>query len=145
MLNTIQNADEEISLVKSEKRITDYNIMPASWIAQDMYAMLLNINYNDVFLAKFDKIPQNKINETLKNYFKTSGEGLLTDMYVKLGISIRDLKPRILSIINLVSFKDKEKRAIWKLYDELNDFDDFIENHNALIIKRIDNLLVQVS
>ena len=100
MLNTIQNADEEISLVKSEKRITDYNIMPASWIAQDMYAMLLNINYNDVFLAKFDKIPQNKINETLKNYFKTSGEGLLTDMYVKLGISIRDLKPRILSIIN---------------------------------------------
>ncbi len=145
MLNAIEHTKDNISLVNTNLKSTNYELMPASWIARDIYSALLNTHYNNDFLAKFDNIPQTKLNETLKSYLKFSDAGLLTDMYINLGIGIRDLKSRILHIINLVSFKDKEKRAIWKLYGELNDFDDFIEDHNAVIIKKIDSLLVQIS
>ena len=118
MLNAIEHTKDNISLVNTNLKSTNYELMPASWIARDIYSALLNTHYNNDFL---------------------------TDMYINLGIGIRDLKSRILHIINLVSFKDKEKRAIWKLYGELNDFDDFIEDHNAVIIKKIDSLLVQIS
>lgn len=141
MLNTIQPCDNEnVSTIETSK----YEKMPANWIAQDLYSTLLEVSSNNDFLEKFDSIPQDKLNNTLKNYGKKNEYGLLSAMYIILGIGIRELKPRILRIINLVSFKDKEKRKIWELYGNFNDFDDFIEEHNAGIIKEIDSLLLNI-
>jgi len=141
MLNTIETHNEKINCAAQP---SDYGVMPASWIASDIYASLLTTRYNSEFLKKFDSIPQNKLNEILKIYGINNEYGLFSDMYVTLGISIKDLKPRILRIINLVSFKDKEKRKIWELYGDFNDFDDFIEEHNAGIVKQIDSLLKNI-
>ena len=144
MLNTIQLQENEKYSENKSRKLAKYDFLPVDLIAHEIYSALLNAGYNSDFLAEFDSIPARKINAAMKSYVNAYKSGLLTDMYVKLGIGIRDLKPRILRIINLVSFKDKEKRAIWKLYGEFNDFDDFIEEHNADIIKKIDNLLLQI-
>ena len=104
MLNTIQLQENEKYSENKSRRLAKYDFLPVDLIAHEIYSALLNAGYNSDFLAEFDSIPARKINAAMKSYVNAYKSGLLTDMYVKLGIGIRDLKPRILRIINLVSF-----------------------------------------
>lgn len=146
MLNsTIDTQNDEILTLKTlVKSKATYNHLPISWITQDIYNTLQNAKTNQEILEKFDWIPQDRLTNLLKNYYLTIEQGLFSSLYSEVGISIKDLKPRILRAINLVSFRDKEKRLIWKLYEQFNDYDDFIIEHNAELIKQIDCLLTSI-
>lgn len=120
---------------------SQYISMPVSWIVKDIYMTVQNARTNAEVLEKFDKVPADKLTGVLQIYLKVNNIGLFSDLYTNIGVGIKDLKPRILHTIGQVSFNDGDKRKIWDLYAKFNDYDDFIEDHNANIIKEMDSLL----
>lgn len=141
MINSTIKEEKFYGLHNTKPNGTQYSKMPVGWIVKDIHSVLINAKCNTEVLEKFDKLPSNKITAVLKQYMQTAEIGLFYDLYVNLGVGIKELKPRILYAVTKVSFKDGEKRKIWDLYADFNDYDDFIEEHNAEIIKQIDELL----